>query len=414
MHHDDKGGAMKRNAIAWGMILVALALSGCGRDKSTVSEPVVIADNEGESASFTIALRIPKVAIENVSRVEYVISASDIDTLRGDLTIGADDVARGTVTGVKAGTDRLVTLNAYNAAGEKTYTGSSITEVVAGETVTVRIVLRSLVSTEGDIDIEGTFGTEATFTLPGGATMEMVWIPAGTFTMGTTEEEIDALNTEYTTPWYSDEGPQHEVTITEGFYIGKYELTQEQWTSVMGTRPWSGDRNVVENPNHPAVFISWEDVQVFIAALNESEGSAVYRLPTEAEWEYACRAGTTTRWSFGDDESQLVEYAWYKANACDVGECYGHEVGMKRPNPWGLYDMHGNVYEWCQDWYGETYYSASPSIDPAGPSSGSTRVVRGGYFGLVELNVRSALRGDRTPDNRLPDFGVRLVRQEPQ
>jgi formylglycine-generating enzyme required for sulfatase activity len=344
------------------------------------------------------------MAIENVSRVEYVISASDIDTLRGELTIGADDVARGTVTGVKAGGDRLVTLNAYNAAGEKTYTGSSTTEVVAGETVTVRIVLRSLVSTEGDIDIEGTFGTEATFPLPGGATLEMVWIEPGTYMMGSPEDEGGRE---------VNEGPQHEVTITRGFWLGKYELTQGQWESAMGTTPWSGQSEVQESASNPAVWISWEDMQALIGVLNEAEGAEVYRLPTEAEWEYACRAGTTTRWSFGDDERQLGEYAWYVVNAWNVGEEYAHAVGTKLPNPWGLYDMHGNVPEWCQDWYNDTYYSESPSEDPPGSASGSYRVVRGGAYRYDARYARSAFRGYLSPGNRL-NSGARLVRQEPQ
>ena len=177
---------------------------------------------------------------------------------------------------------------------------------------------------------------------------------------------------------YDDEGPVHEVTISKGFYLGKYEVTQGQWEGVMGTTPWRGKDYVRSGSDYPAVYVSWDDAQEFISRLNSAAGSEVYRLPSEAEWEYACRAGTTTRWSFGDDESQLTHYAWYGAyRRGDVGEKYGHRVGTKRANPWGLYDMHGNVSEWVQDWKGD--YSSSSVVDPLGPSTGSYRVVRGGY-----------------------------------
>jgi formylglycine-generating enzyme required for sulfatase activity len=233
--------------------------------------------------------------------------------------------------------------------------------------------------------------------------MEMVWIKSGTFMMGSPSSEVGR---------YDDEGPQHEVTITQGFYLGKYQLTMEQWTSVMGTRPWSGQDYAVDDSRHPAVMISWEDVQSFIGKLNQGEASEVYRLPTEAEWEYACRAGTTTRWSFGDDETQLGEYAWYDDNAWNVGEEYVHEVGTRLPNPWGLYDMHGNVWEWCWDWYGS--YSSGAQVDPVGPASGSYRVFRGGNFRNSALDTRSAVRRRSTPEDRSISVSARLVRQEVQ
>ena len=202
----------------------------------------------------------------------------------------------------------------------------------------------------------------------------------------------------------------HEVEISQGFYLGKYEVTQGEWESVMGTTPWSGESYVQEHPSHPAVYISWNDVQAFVEKLNDAAGSVVYRLPSEAEWEYACRAGTSTRWSFGDDESQLTDYAWYRANARDVGERYGHAVGTKLPNPWGLYDMHGNVWEWVQDWYSSSYYNSSPRVDPPGPSSGSARVRRGGNFLNSARIVRSAFRDAYSPGDRRHDIGVRLLR----
>jgi formylglycine-generating enzyme required for sulfatase activity len=255
-------------------------------------------------------------------------------------------------------------------------------------------------------------GDTATFDLPGGATIEMVWIEPGTFIMGTTEEQKQAMISEGWEDDFERELPAHEVTITRGFWLGKYELTQGQWESVMGTTPWSGRDYVQERASNPAAWISWEDVQAFIGVLNEMEGSEVYRLPTEAQWEYACRAGSTTRWSFGDDESMLGEYAWYDANAWNVGEKYAHEVGAKLPNPWGLHDMHGNVWEWCWDWYGT--YSSGAQVDPMGPSSGSYRVVRCGDFGYYAWSTRSANRSYLTPGFHIYHVGARLVRQEPQ
>ena len=237
--------------------------------------------------------------------------------------------------------------------------------------------------------------------LPGGTTMQMVWIPPGVFIMGSPSFEPGRN---------SDEGPQHEVMILRGFYLGKVEITQAQWKSVMGARPWTEKRSVPEDPNYPAVVISWHEVQAFIAKLNQAERLEVYRLPTEAEWEYSCRAGTTARWSFGDDQSRLGEYAWYCVNARDVGEHYAHAVGTKFPNPWGLYDMHGNVSEWCQDWYGP--YSSSRQGNPTGPVSGSYRVVRGGDFCGSIRSVRSAARTYHLSDYRSIYVGARLVRQE--
>ena len=250
---------------------------------------------------------------------------------------------------------------------------------------------------------EGVIGQTITVTLPGGATLEMIWIQPGTFQMGSPNSEPGR---------FSDEGPQHEVTITRGFYLGTYEITQGQWERVMGTRPWSGRSYVLEYPDHPAVYVSWEDAQGFISELNTAEGAAVYRLPTEAEWEYACRAGTTTLWSFGDDEGRLTDYAWYRDNAWNVGEQYAHKVGTKLSNSWGLYDMHGNVWEWVRDWYGGGY-PGGVQVDPVGPVSGSYRVLRGGTFVSDARNVRSAERRYYSPSSRYDTLGLRLLRQGP-
>lgn len=224
-------------------------------------------------------------------------------------------------------------------------------------------------------------GAEKTFSLPNGAKMVFVWIEPGTFQMGSPDSEVGRNQ---------DEGPVREVEISQGFYLGKYEVTQGQWEAVMGSRPPSKKDDALRGPSHPAVNISWKDVQSFIEELNVAAGGVLYRLPTEAEWEYACLAGTTTRWSFGDDESQLTDYAWYSAN----GWSMSHAVGLKKANPWGLYDMHGNVWEWVQDWY----------------TVGSTRVIRGGDFRYDAQGVRSAARANPSPDARHLGVGVRLLR----
>ena len=239
--------------------------------------------------------------------------------------------------------------------------------------------------------------TERIVSLPGGTSMEFLWIEPGTFMMGSSD--LDEMA-------FDREKPQHRVTINQGFYLGKYEVTQKQWQAVMGTQPWAGMDYVQPNPNHPAVYISWNNVQAFICKLNQAEGREVYRLPMEAEWEYACRGGTTTRWSFGDDESQLGEYAWYEDNAWNVGLKYAQPVGTKRPNPWGLFDMHGNCWEWVQDWYGN--YSSGSQVDPTGSASGFSRVIRGGGFSYDVRFMRSALRYRRTPGARHHSVGFRL------
>jgi formylglycine-generating enzyme required for sulfatase activity len=178
------------------------------------------------------------------------------------------------------------------------------------------------------------------------------------------------------------------------------EVTQGQWEAVMGSNPSyfknCGDECPVEQ-------VSWNDIQEFIKKLNRKEGTDRYRLPTEAEGEYACRAGTTTAYSFGDDSGDLREYAWFGNNS----ERKTHPVGQLKPNDRGLYDMHGNVWEWCRDWYGD-YPSGSVS-DPTGHSSAASRVVRGGSWRYRARNCRSAYRSGSTPGVRYDDYGFRLV-----
>jgi len=174
------------------------------------------------------------------------------------------------------------------------------------------------------------------------------------------------------------EKPVHWVEISKDFYMGIYQVTVGQYKKYVDEKGGYFDPDFNKQGDNAAVTsVSWEDAQGFISWLNEKEGGEHYRLPTEAQWEYSARAGTTTEYSFGDDGSLLGDYAWYNKNAADVGEQYAHIVGQKKQNPWGLYDMHGNVWEWVQDIYSS--YSDGIYTDPTGPSTGSYRVLRGGW-----------------------------------
>jgi sulfatase modifying factor 1 len=243
--------------------------------------------------------------------------------------------------------------------------------------------------------------------------MKLVYIPAGSFMMGSGDSAAQ-LAREYDIKerYFTNEFPQHQVRISKGFWMGQTEVTQGQYKSVMNAQPWSITSGAQEDPNNPAVYVSWDDAVEFCRKLSQQEGKT-YRLPTEAKWEYACRAGTTTRFSFGDSESSLGDYAWYQSNTYTytfpVGEKYAHPVGQKKPNPWGLYDMHGNVWEWCSDWFGEEYYSNSPSVDPNGPSSGARRSLRGGSWFVIDVYLRCSARNCDDPDHRYVLIGFRVV-----
>jgi formylglycine-generating enzyme required for sulfatase activity len=232
---------------------------------------------------------------------------------------------------------------------------------------------------------------ELTIHLGGGVTMQFVLIAPGEFMMGSPDFDRAAK---------ADERPQHVVRITKPFYLGKYEVTQAQWQAVMGNNP----SRFTDNPQRAVEQVSWEDAIKFCSRLTEKDGNA-YRLPTEAEGEYACRAGTTTKWSFGDSERQLGDCAWYG----DERDPAAHPVGAKKPNAWGLYDMHGNVWEWCADRYGGNYYGSSPPDDPEGTFSGAYRVLRGGSFSSSATTTGSASRGRANPADEAQNFGFRVA-----
>jgi formylglycine-generating enzyme required for sulfatase activity len=222
--------------------------------------------------------------------------------------------------------------------------------------------------------------------------MQFVLIPAGTFMMGSLASNIQSS-------W--SERPAHRVTISQPFSLGKYPVTQAQWETVMGTNPILGNPLLTRGtPNHPVVGVSWDDVHVFLHKLNEREGGGDYRLPTEAEWEYACRAGTETPRYHPDIDA----IAWYGKNSSN----HHQPVGQKLPNAWGLYDMLGNVFEWCLD--GRRKYRAAAAVDPMGPTdAGSYRVQRGGSWGSSARVVRAAYRSRLNPRYSVIWIGFRCA-----
>lgn len=220
--------------------------------------------------------------------------------------------------------------------------------------------------------------------------MEFVLIPAGEFMMGSDNGHNTAK-------------PTHEVTIGNDFYLGKYEVTQGQWVEVMGNNPYKFKSN-----DTPVFAVSWNEAHEFINKLNAIEGTNKYRLPSEAEWEYACRAGTTTNYSFGDDKLKLSEYAWWAINSGDERPPV-HAVGQKKPNPLGLYDMYGNLFEWVQDEWNPNYYGAPTDGSSWEDGSSSYRVIRGGAFNNFYDMCNSVSRINHDPENGMDDIGFRLV-----
>ena len=230
--------------------------------------------------------------------------------------------------------------------------------------------------------------------------MEMVLIKHGKFILRSQKTELGDGGKHI-----EDESPQHEVWISRDFYMGQTEVTQGQWKAIMGTEPWKGKEHVKEGENYPACYVSWFQAGEFCQKLSkhEEKQGRKYRLPTEAEWEYACRAGSKTAYSFGESSKSLGNYAWFNGNS--NGQT--HPVGEKKANAWGLYDMHGNVWEWCSDWYGA--YPNGAVSDPVGPRKGSFRVLRGGCWIVEAPFCQSALRRCNFPSGSGSYYGFRVA-----
>lgn len=223
---------------------------------------------------------------------------------------------------------------------------------------------------------------QLTVELDGGVTMEFVLIPAGEFRMGSIQNNP----------------PVHTVLLTKPFYIGKYEVTQEQWLAVMRE-----NRSHFNDPKRPVENVSWEDCQKFLMTLNAKTNEQRFSLPTEAQWEYACRAGRADDDNFGNEDAVLDQSGWCLKNAAHMT----HLVGGLQANDWGLYDMHGNVWEWCADWFGA--YDGGDEIDPTGPTTGWMRVLRGGSWCNYATSCRCANRGFYQPTTRNRYCGFRVV-----
>ena len=255
-----------------------------------------------------------------------------------------------------------------------------------------------LASCGDDDDKGGSSKLEAqTFTV-GGVTFKMMPVEGGTFLMGSPEADSEAD---------SDEKPQHEVTVGD-FFMGSTEVTQKLWKAVMGSNP-----SKFEGDDLPVEYVSWNDCQTFLVELNAMKGTSnsssysgwTFRLPTEAEWEYAARGGEKSKGYKYSGSDDIASVAWYMGNS----DSKTHAVGTKKPNELGLYDMSGNVSEWCLDWYASDYYSKSPYLNPCNNVSASSRALRGGNWGSNGKFFRIAYRSSYSPANKSSNYGLRLV-----
>ena len=280
---------------------------------------------------------------------------------------------------------------------------AAMEEGVAGQKAALKAAIEEAVAAQKDCGRRLGLPVEITNSIG----MKLKLIPAGEFMMGSGKSPQELVRLlgmrEDATKWFTDEQPQHRVRITKPFYLGVYEVTQAEYEKVMGEDPSN-----FKGPSHPVEQVSWNDAVEFCKRLSAKEGKT-YRLPTEAEWEYACRAGSTTLYSFGDDPASLGQHAWHRGNSHGVAR----RAGQKKPNTWGLHDMHGNVWEWCADWWAEDYYAVSPTDDPPGPETTTYRVIRGGCWWDGARLCRAACRSRYVPRDRIVCLGFRVAAVPP-
>jgi formylglycine-generating enzyme required for sulfatase activity len=332
-----------------------------------------------EYAEVPVAFEeMKEVKMQGGENVTAVIAKANGDSMRG--TLGTDEISLSLDIGVRM--DKI-----YKDKFGAIYVDQATTQApilfgfkqpLAGES-------EGILAGVGDLSGEKALILD----LGNRVTMKLALIPSGKFLMGSRKDENGRSD---------DEGPQREVTISKPFYMGVFEVTQEQYEQVMGQNP-----SRFKDAAKPVEMVSWEDADKFCKKLSEKTGRPV-ALPTEAQWEYAGRAGSKTRFCFGDDEKQLTDYARYGQSG-DAGTA---AVGGRKPNAWGLHDIHGNVWEWCADWYTSSYANAQEK-DPAGPAKGTYRVLRGGGWANTPLDCRSAIRYRYTPDYRIGDLGFRVA-----
>ncbi len=323
-----------------------------------------------------------------LSLLGYATTTKTVTIAEGETTQVTETLVNGRAVSITSEPAGAMLSIDGNPVGQTPYSGSltfgnHTLQIQLGDKKAERTV--SISQSGGETSFSLRFGAQSFTETVNGATIEMVAIKGGTFQMGSNDGG-------------SDEKPVHTVTVSE-FSIGKTEVTQAQWVAVMGSNPSS-----YKGDNLPVEIVNWHDVQVFINRLNAKTGKT-YRLPTEAEWEYAAGGGENSRNKYAgtNSESILGNYAWYGEN----GNFTTHVVGTKLPNQFGLYDMSGNVWEWCSDWYDS--YSSSPQSNPKGPSSGSKRVLRGGCWVDGWTNCSVSFRDSSTPGARHDDGGFRLV-----
>jgi formylglycine-generating enzyme required for sulfatase activity len=281
--------------------------------------------------------------------------------------------------------------------------GSALVEALKMEKPSAQTHPNTSTSVEIPKSNEPQEGDQKTVELPGtSVSLKMRWIPPGSFQMGSPDHEEE----------HEEDETQHEVTLTKGFWMGETQVTQAQWQAVMGSKP-----SEFQGENLPVETVSWDDIQAFLQKVNASNNGGSFALPTEAQWEYACRAGTTTPFHTGgnlttDQANYNGDYP-YGDHPKGIDRATTTPVRSFEPNAWGLYDMHGNVWEWCQDWYDQDYYNSSPEKDPKGPPEGSHRVERGGGWVDDVGDCRSAFRGYAAPGSRSGTVGFRLLRTNP-
>ena len=375
---------MKRRIITSLFLTLLLIFFSCGPNNDR---------NSGNGSTTTGSYHASLVFPDNITRIETNAKAlegidceaegiavirfaffDEVDTPLVDDQFPCSD-HHATVAGIPPGNNRRVMVTAENQGGEVLLQGEQ-------RNITIR----------ANQDTKGADIIMMSPALSNDLGMTFILIPADTFMMGSPATELDR----------DDDEIRHEVTLTQDFYMQTTEVTQGQWQAVMDENP-SYSQNC--GLDCPVEDVAWDDVQEFIARLNaQSTDGYTYRLPTEAEWEYACRAGTETRYYTGNSEADLDRAGWYDNNSGDQT----HPVGQKEPNGFGLYDMHGNVWEWCSDWYG-TYPTGSVT-DPQGPSSGEYRVLRGGSWRSIGWSMRCAIRLGLVPAARHDFDGLRLVR----
>ena len=346
--------------------------------------------------------RSQQKTIQLAQQQKLDVAFDALSAIQGNLSVnfkpfGSDVYVDGVKVGQSPRVFNGVLVGNHNVEIRKSgYATSRQTVTISeGQTASISGSLTSTASTSGTNVLSSSssspFGNTITIPVKNGISIEMVKVEAGSFNMGATPE-MQAP--------YEVEKPVHRVTLTNNYYIGKYEVTQALWQAVMGSNPsyFKGDDLPVEQ-------VSWNDCQDFISKLNAMTGKR-FRLPSEAEWEYAARGGKKSRGYQYSGSNTLGDVAWYEGNSGSKT----HAVGTKQPNELGIYDMTGNVYEWCQDWYGS--YSSSPQTNPIGAVSGSSRVDRGGSWFFTAKHCRSSYRFNLTPGYRLNFLGLRLVLSE--